>query len=39
MQVYDNVSTFDTSDAVIKLPNADEWVYLVIETTFTVPHP
>ncbi|KAI1846020.1 hypothetical protein JX265_000944 [Neoarthrinium moseri] len=39
LQIYDNTSTFDTSDAVIKLPNADEWVYMVIETTFSVPHP
>ncbi|KAF7539222.1 hypothetical protein G7054_g2333 [Neopestalotiopsis clavispora] len=39
MQVYDNVTSFETSDAVIELPTADEWVYLVIETSFTVPHP
>lgn len=39
LQVYDNATTFDTSNAVIELPDADVWVYLVIQTTFTVPHP
>ncbi|RYP04281.1 hypothetical protein DL764_004544 [Monosporascus ibericus] len=39
LQLSNNVTTFEDSDAVIELPNADEWVYLVIETTFAVPHP
>ncbi|KAH6658450.1 multicopper oxidase [Truncatella angustata] len=39
LQVYDNTTSFDTSNAVIELPDADVWVYLVIATTFTVPHP
>ena len=32
-------TTWDTSDAVIELPNADEWVYIVIETALAIPHP
>ncbi|KAI0123463.1 Cupredoxin [Xylariales sp. AK1849] len=39
LQVYDNATTFNTSNAVIQLPDADEWVYVAIETTFAVPHP
>ncbi|KAF7554168.1 hypothetical protein G7Z17_g3114 [Cylindrodendrum hubeiense] len=37
--VLDGVSTFETDDAVIKLDTPDEWVYFVIQTTMTVPHP
>ncbi|KAM0452071.1 hypothetical protein ACHAPV_009695 [Trichoderma viride] len=39
LQVYNNVSTFNTSNAVISLPNANEWVYVVISTEISVPHP
>ncbi|KAI5458854.1 Cupredoxin [Mariannaea sp. PMI_226] len=39
LQVYNNATTFNTSNAVISLPNADEWVYVVISTTMPVPHP
>ncbi|KAK3317236.1 multicopper oxidase [Cercophora scortea] len=35
----DETTTFDTSNAVIELPTADEWVYVVIETTLPIPHP
>jgi len=38
-QVLANTTTYDTSDAVITLPNANEWVYIVIQTTLAVPHP
>lgn len=38
-QIIDGNTTFDTSDAVIELPDADEWIYIVIETTLGVPHP
>ncbi|KAL1795398.1 hypothetical protein ACET3X_007214 [Alternaria dauci] len=30
---------FETSNAVFVLPNANEWVYVVISTTLAVPHP
>jgi FtsP/CotA-like multicopper oxidase with cupredoxin domain len=39
LQILDGVTTFDTSDAVIELPDADEWIYVVIQTTLGVPHP
>ncbi|KAL9618623.1 MAG: hypothetical protein Q9160_006664 [Pyrenula sp. 1 TL-2023] len=38
-QVLDNTTTFDTSNAVIQLADADEWAYFVIQTNQTVPHP
>ena len=38
-QVLANDTTFETDDAVIELPDADQWVYLVMETTSPVPHP
>ena len=38
-QVLAGNTTYNTSDAVISLPTANEWVYMVIATTLTVPHP
>nr|WCO04041.1 laccase [Paramyrothecium roridum] len=38
-QVLDNVTSFETQNAVIELSEADQWVYLVIQTTLSVPHP
>ncbi|KAM0724314.1 hypothetical protein Q7P37_000196 [Cladosporium fusiforme] len=32
-------TSFTNSSAVIQLPNADEWYYLIIETGLAVPHP
>ncbi|PNP48469.1 hypothetical protein TGAMA5MH_00507 [Trichoderma gamsii] len=39
LQVYNGVTTFNTSNAVVSLPNANEWVYVVISTAIGVPHP
>ncbi|KAJ4365344.1 hypothetical protein N0V83_008965 [Neocucurbitaria cava] len=39
LQVINNDTTYATSNAVIELPEADQWVYIVIETTLGVPHP
>jgi FtsP/CotA-like multicopper oxidase with cupredoxin domain len=39
LQVLNGNTTYATSNAVIELPNADERVYIVIETTLGVPHP
>ncbi|RMZ76593.1 hypothetical protein DV737_g4735, partial [Chaetothyriales sp. CBS 132003] len=39
LQVYNNATSFNTSDAVIQLEDADEWAYVVIETTLAIPHP
>jgi len=38
-QIYAGNDTFSTNQHVISLPTADEWVYFIIETTATVPHP
>ncbi|KAF2191310.1 multicopper oxidase [Zopfia rhizophila CBS 207.26] len=37
--VVNNITSFNTSNAVIELSEADEWAYVVIETTLAVPHP
>ncbi|PVI01802.1 laccase-like multicopper oxidase [Periconia macrospinosa] len=37
--IVDNVRSFEKDDAIIELPNANEWVYVVIATTLGVPHP
>ncbi|UKZ78755.1 hypothetical protein TrVFT333_006500 [Trichoderma virens FT-333] len=39
LQVYDGATAFNTSNAVISLPDAGQWVYTVISTTMPVPHP
>jgi FtsP/CotA-like multicopper oxidase with cupredoxin domain len=39
LQILNGNTTFETSNAVIELPNANEWVNIVIETTFGAPHP
>ncbi|KAI0595724.1 multicopper oxidase [Biscogniauxia sp. FL1348] len=39
LQVVQNVTTFETDDAVIEIATADQWVYLVIETDLAIPHP
>jgi FtsP/CotA-like multicopper oxidase with cupredoxin domain len=38
-QILNNATTFETSNAVLELPDANVWTYLVIETTLAVPHP
>ena len=39
LQVLEDSTNFTTSSHVIELDTADEWVYFVIETTQSVPHP
>lgn len=39
MQALNGSTTYDSSNAVIELPNANEMFYMVIETGLTVPHP
>lgn len=34
-----NTVSFADSNAVFELPTADEWYYLIIETSLSVPHP
>jgi FtsP/CotA-like multicopper oxidase with cupredoxin domain len=38
-KILDGNTTFATSNAVIELPDANVWTYVVIETTLAVPHP
>lgn len=38
-QVYNNKMKFANSSGVIELPGKNEWVYLVINTTFSITHP
>ncbi|WPH03581.1 Laccase-2 [Acrodontium crateriforme] len=39
LQVLNGNTTFTTQAAVIELPTADEWMYLIIEQTNAIPHP
>ncbi|KAI1377064.1 multicopper oxidase [Hypoxylon crocopeplum] len=39
LQVVNEVTEFEADDSVIQLPNANEWVYIVIQTDLAVPHP
>ncbi|KAF2469246.1 multicopper oxidase [Lindgomyces ingoldianus] len=39
LQILDGDTTFNTSNAVLELPTADVWIYVIIETTQAVPHP
>jgi hypothetical protein len=39
LQVSEGTTSWNTSNAIIELPTANQWVYIVIQTTFAVPHP
>ncbi|KAL4861268.1 hypothetical protein BDV12DRAFT_191196 [Aspergillus spectabilis] len=39
LQIANNETAYAQSSAVIDLPNADEWVYLIVNTTIPVSHP
>ncbi|KAL4945502.1 hypothetical protein BDV06DRAFT_219193 [Aspergillus oleicola] len=39
LQISQNNTSFKESEAVIELPNANEWVYLIINTTMAISHP
>lgn len=39
MKIMENTTDFNTSNAVFEVANANEWVYIVISTSLTVPHP
>lgn len=39
LAIADDNTTWSDNQHVISLPDANEWVYMVIETTQTVPHP
>jgi FtsP/CotA-like multicopper oxidase with cupredoxin domain len=37
--VTDNTTEYDSDDAIIELNEANQWVYMVVQTTLQVPHP
>lgn len=39
LQIYNNDTTFTNYSGVVELPEANEWCYVVIETSLTIPHP
>lgn len=39
LQVYNNVTSFNTTSNVIQLDTADEWAYIIIQALNGVPHP
>ncbi len=39
LQVYNNATSFSNTSGVVELPTANEWAYIIIETTLPVPHP
>ncbi|KAL2817575.1 Cupredoxin [Aspergillus granulosus] len=39
LQIANEDNVWEQSSAVIDLPNADEWVYLIVNTTIPVNHP
>ncbi|PTU17965.1 hypothetical protein P175DRAFT_0444000 [Aspergillus ochraceoroseus IBT 24754] len=39
LQIANNETVFQKSNAVISLPNENEWVYLIINTNHKDPHP
>jgi hypothetical protein len=41
LQVQNNqtILTYPNSSAIFELPNPDEWIYVIIQTSIPVPHP
>ncbi|KAF2195362.1 multicopper oxidase [Zopfia rhizophila CBS 207.26] len=39
LQIYEGNATFEDDDCVYELPDANTWVYWVIEAAIPVPHP
>ena len=39
LQIANNDTTFDTNQNLIRLDEANEWAYIIIETTLAVAHP
>lgn len=39
LQVYEGNASFEAEECVYTLPDANKWVYWVIETAIPVPHP
>ena len=39
LEIYRNHTSFTNTSGVVQLPRADEWAFVIIETTLSVPHP
>lgn len=39
LQVYEDVTDFNSSLNVYEIDTANEWAYMIIEQTNTAPHP
>ncbi|THV50112.1 hypothetical protein BGAL_0164g00030 [Botrytis galanthina] len=39
LMVQNNITAFGTPDNLVEVPNANEWIYLVIHSALPVPHP
>jgi FtsP/CotA-like multicopper oxidase with cupredoxin domain len=39
LQIHDGVTNFTNTSAVITVPDANKWVYVIIQTELPVPHP
>jgi hypothetical protein len=39
LQIQNDATNFSSSSGVIEIPNANEWVYLLINTSIPVAHP
>ncbi|RMZ38338.1 hypothetical protein AFCA_000071 [Aspergillus flavus] len=39
LEIYRNHTSFANTSGVVQLPRADEWAFVIIETTLSVPHP
>lgn len=39
LEIYRNHTSFSNTSGVVQLPRADEWAFVIIETTLSVPHP
>lgn len=39
LSIYNNETTWSSSEGVIQLDEADQWAYLIIQTDNAVPHP
>ncbi|KAF7585885.1 hypothetical protein BBP40_009936 [Aspergillus hancockii] len=38
LEIYRNHASFSNTSGVVHLPRADEWAFVIIETTLSVPH-
>ncbi|KAB8233985.1 multicopper oxidase [Aspergillus alliaceus] len=39
LEIYRNHTSFTNTSGVVQLPRTDEWAFVIIEATLSVPHP